>query len=373
MAEYIHQLTDWPRFTWDSAKLINELSEVSRQQGALLGKMRAFNLPSRREAMLKTLTEEIITSNAIEGEKLDPQSVRSSIARRLRLNVAGVSTKENRNVEGVVEMMLDATQHYDRPLTMDRLYEWHADLFPGVRTTADKFRVGAFRNSDSGEMQVVSGAIGKERIHYEAPAAEKLDEEMNTFVDWFNGDKEKDWILKAGIAHLWFVTIHPFEDGNGRIARAIAEMCLARSDKSAQRFYSMSAQILEEKSEYYRILEKSQKGALDITGWLSWFLSCLDRAIDKSEKLTEGAIEKESFWNELNAKNVAINDRQKKMLNKLLTGFNGKLTTTKWAKITDCSPRTALSDIELLVDAGVLEQDPGGGRSTSYSLRLHRE
>jgi Fic family protein len=331
--------------------------------------MKAFGFNTRQEVMLKALTEEVVKSSAIEGNVLNPNSVRSSIARRLRLKVAGVSSKEDRNVEGVVQMMLNATQKYEQPLTAERLFGWHAHLFSDVRTTADKFRVGVWRDDSEGPMRVVSGPIGKEKVHYIAPAASLLEKEMSQFLEWFNSGAQPDPLLKAAIAHFWFVGIHPFEDGNGRIARAIAEMCLARSDKSAQRFYSMSAQILEERNDYYRVLEDAQKGTLDITEWLSWFLGCLNRAIEKSEGLSEEAIKKESFWSGLSERNITINDRQKKVLNMLLSHFDGKLTTTKWAKITKCSQDTALLDIRALIEGGVLEQEAGGGRSTSYKLR----
>jgi Fic family protein len=366
---YIHQLTDWPRFTWRPEDLGVLPFDVRLRQGLLIGKMKAFGFNTRQEVMLKALTEEVVKSSAIEGNVLNPNSVRSSIARRLRLKVAGVSSKEDRNVEGVVQMMLNATQKYEQPLTAERLFGWHAHLFSDVRTTADKFRVGVWRDDSEGPMRVVSGPIGKEKVHYIAPAASLLEKEMSQFLEWFNSGAQPDPLLKAAIAHFWFVGIHPFEDGNGRIARAIAEMCLARSDKSAQRFYSMSAQILEERNDYYRVLEDAQKGTLDITEWLSWFLGCLNRAIEKSEGLSEEAIKKESFWSGLSERNITINDRQKKVLNMLLSHFDGKLTTTKWAKITKCSQDTALLDIRALIEGGVLEQEAGGGRSTSYKLR----
>jgi Fic family protein len=368
-ATYIHQLTDWPRFTWSSDKLGTLPYDVRLRQGMLIGKMKAFGFNERQEVMLKTLTDEVVKSSAIEGNVLDPNSVRSSIARRLRLKVAGISSKEDRNVEGVVQMMLDATQKYDNPLTAERLFDWHAEVFADVRTTADKFRVGVWRNDREGPMRVISGPIGKEKVHYIAPAASLLEKEMSRFLGWFNSDAQPDPLLKAAIAHFWFVSIHPFEDGNGRIARAIAEMCLARSDKSAQRFYSMSAQILEERNDYYRALENAQKGTLDITDWLFWFIGCLNRAIEKSEGLTAEAINKESFWRGISERRLAINDRQKKVLNMLFSNFEGKLTTTKWAKITKTSQDTALLDIRALIEAGILEQEAGGGRSTSYKLK----
>ena len=260
------------------------------------------------------------------------------------------------------------------PLTKERLFDWHAHLFPGVRRTTDKFRVGAWRDDSQGSMQVISGPIGRPKVHYVAPAASRLNAEMERFLGWFESTEQKDPLLKTAIAHLWFVTIHPFEDGNGRIARAIAEMCLARSDGSAQRFYSMSSQILEERKSYYEILEKTQSGSLDITEWLTWFLECLDRAIEQSNRITSSALEKESFWLNVKEKNVALNPRQKKVLNKLFSGFEGKLTRAKWMKLTKASSRTALRDIEDLIDLGVLEQEEAGGRSTSYRLKkLGRE
>src|SRR6202167_2615053 len=277
---YIHDLRDWPRFRWDSKALAPLLSEVRLRQGLLVGKMRGYGLASQWTATLKVLTEETIKSSAIEGVVLDPENVRSSLARRLGLEVGGLTAHKDRNVDGVVEMMLDATQKFSKPLTRERLFEWHAHLFPGVRTTLDKFRVGAWRDDSQGPMQVVSGPVGRHKVHYEAPTADRVESEMGTFLAWLDGDEQEDPLLKAGIAHLWFVTIHPFDDGNGRIARAIAELCLARSDGSPQRFYSMSSQILEERKAYYDILEKTQKGSLNITEWLIWFLGCLNRAIE---------------------------------------------------------------------------------------------
>jgi Fic family protein len=318
---------------------------------------------------LKVLTEETIKSSAIEGVVLDPGSVRSSIARKLGLDVAGLKERKDRNVDDVVEMMLDATQKFNEPLTEQRLFNWHAHLFPRVRTTADKFRVGAWRDDNQGPMQVVPGPIGRPKVYFVAPAAARLETEMGKFLKWFESDKQEVPILKAAIAHLWFVTIHPFEDGNGRIGRAIAEVCLARSDGSAQRFYSMSAQILEERKNYYEVLEKTQSGSLDITEWLTWFLECLDRTIEQSNRITGSPLEKESLWLNLKEKNVSLNHRQKKVLNKLFSGFEGKLTREKWVKLAKASSRTALRDIEELIELGVLEQEEAGGRSTSYRLR----
>ncbi len=366
---YIHELPDWPRFTWDSGAIAPLLSEVRLRQGLLLGRMKSYGFASQWTATLKVLTEETIKSSAIEGVVLDPESVRSSIAKKLGLDLAGLKVHKDRSVEGVVEMMVDATQRFEAPLTKERLFDWHAHLFPQVRRTTDKFRVGAWRDDSQGAMQVISGPIGRPKVHYVAPAANRLDAEMERFLGWFESNEQQDPLLKTAIAHLWFVTIHPFEDGNGRIARAIAEMCLARSDGSAQRFYSMSSQILEERKSYYEILEKTQSGSLDITEWLKWFLECLDRAIEHSNEITSGALAKEFFWQDLNKKNVSLNQRQKKVLNKLLGDFEGKLTREKWMKLTKASSRTALRDINELIELGILEQEEAGGRSTSYRLK----
>jgi len=366
---YIHELADWPKFTWDSGAIAPLLSEVRLRQGLLLGRMKSYGFASQWTATLKVLTEETIKSSAIEGVVLDPESVRSSIAKKLGLDMAGLKVHKDRSVEGVVEMMVDATQRFEGPLTKERLFDWHAHLFPGVRRTTDKFRVGAWRDDSQGSMQVISGPVGRPKVHYVAPAASHLDAEMERFLGWFESNEQKDPLLKTAIAHLWFVTVHPFEDGNGRIARAIAEMCLARSDGSAQRFYSMSSQILEERRSYYEILEKTQSGSLDITEWLKWFLECLDRAIEHSNEITSGALAKESFWQDLNKKNVSLSQRQKKVLNKLLGDFEGKLTREKWMKLTKASSRTALRDINELIELGILEQEEAGGRSTSYRLK----
>ncbi len=366
--KYIHELIDWPGFTWDAKTLAPLLSGVRLRQGLLLGKMRGYGFASQWTATLKVLTEETIKSSAIEGVVLDPENVRSSLARRLGLEVGGLKVHKDRYVDGVVEMMLDATQEFKEPLTKERLFDWHGHLFPGVHTTSDKFRIGAWRDDSQGPMQVVSGPIGRHKIHYVAPIARRVASEMGKFLKWLDGSEQQDPLLKAAIAHLWFVTIHPFEDGNGRIGRAIAEMCLARSDGSAQRFYSMSSQILEERKGYYDVLEKTQAGSLDITEWLTWFLGCLDRAIEQSSRISDSALEKELFWQDLKKRNLSPNDRQKKVLNKLFSGLEGKLTRDKWMKITKTSSRTALRDIEELIAAGVIEQEEAGGRSTSYRL-----
>jgi Fic family protein len=283
--------------------------------------------------------------------------------------VGGLKEHGDRNVEGVVEMTLDATQKFMETLTAERLFDWHGHLFPEVRTTAEQSRIGTWRDDSNGPMQVGSGPLGRQKIHYEAPAATRVAREMGAFLRWLDGDEQEDPLLKAAIAHLWFVTIHPFEDGNGRIGRAITEMCLARSDGSAQRFYSMSAKILEERSGYYDVLERTQAGTLDITEWLVWFLECLDRAIEQSNRISTSALEKDLLWRNLKKRGLPLNDRQKKVLNKLFSGFEGKLTRDKWTKITKASSRTALRDIEELIEMGVLEQEEAGGRSTSYRLR----
>jgi len=362
---YIHELKGWPGFRWDHARISARLVDVRHRQGRLIGRMEGLGFQLRAEAVLNTLTEDVIKSSEIEGEKLDRDQVRSSIARRLGLDIGGL-TPADRNVEGVVEMMLDATQGYDRPLTAKRLFDWHAALFPTGRSGMSRIRVGAWRDDKSGPMQVVSGAIGKERVHYEAPAAEDLRHEMKRFLEWFEEDRSTDLVLKSGVAHLWFVTIHPFDDGNGRIARAIADMVLARSERSPQRFYSMSAQIRQEGKAYYEILEATQKGKLDITPWLEWFLGCLGRAFDRAETILATVLEKARFWEKHAA--TIFNDRQRAIVNQLLNGFEGKLTSSKWAKLAKCSHDTALRDIEDLVGKGVLKKDAAGGRSTAYSL-----
>jgi len=365
MTGYIHELESWPRFKWSSQDLSEQLASVRHRQGRLLGRMEALGFELRAEAVLQTLTEDVLKSSEIEGEILDKEQVRSSIARRLGMDI-GALAPVDREVEGVVEMMLDATQNYQAPLTDERLFAWHAALFPTGRSGMTKIIVGAWRDEASGPMQVVSGPIGREKVHYEAPAAARLDGEMAGFIEWFNGAAPLDPVLKAALAHLWFVTIHPFEDGNGRIARAIADMILARSEGSPQRFYSMSAQIRLERKDYYAILERTQKGDLDITGWLQWFLGCLDRAFDGAEEILANVLRKTRFWEAMAGR--PLNERQRKVINRLLDGFEGKLTSSKWATLTKTSPDTALRDINDLVARGVLAKDEGGGRSTSYSL-----
>ncbi len=365
---YIHELPNWPKFRWDREKLGKQLASIRHQQGRLIGHMEALGFPLQQEAVLQTLTEDVVKSSEIEGEKLDAGQVRSSIARRLGMDVGGLEAAD-RHVEGVVEMMLDATRRYDQPLTAERLFGWHASLFPTGRSGMRKIRVGTWRDDSTGPMQVVSGPIGRERVHSEAPAAARLERETHVFLDWFKEDgtnADTDAVLKAGLAHLWFVTIHPFDDGNGRIARVIADLALARSEQSPRRFYSMSAQIQKERTAYYDILEQTQKGTMDVTLWMGWFLACLGRAIDGAQTTLAAVLSKARFWQALRA--VPINERQRLMLNRLLDGFEGKLTTSKWAKTAKCSSDTALRDILALVERGILVRNPEGGRSTSYAL-----
>lgn len=362
---YIHQQTEWPKLTWDRQALAEQLAAVRYRQGRLIGRMEALGFSLREEAMLQALTQEVIKSSEIEGEVLDREQVRSSLARRLGIEIAG-TVPADRNVEGVVEMMLDATQHSESPLTDQRLFGWQAALFPSGRTGIHPIAVGAWRTGAKGPMQVVSGAIGKENVHYEAPDARELSTEMALFLDWFNGSSDIDPVLKAAVAHFWFVTIHPFEDGNGRIARAIADLQLARADESPQRFYSMSAQIRKERTEYYAILEATQKGGLDITPWLKWFLSCLDRALLATNELLANVLTKARFRERYAG--VALNERQRLVLDRMLNGVEGKMTSSKWAKMAKCSQDTAGRDIQDLVEKGLLVREAAGGRSTSYVL-----
>ena len=366
MTTYIHEQPEWPQFRWDDKVLADQLAAVRHRQGRLVGRMEGLGFSLKGEAVLQTLTQDVLKSSEIEGEVLDPDQVRSSIARRLGVDIAGL-VQADRNVEGVVEMMLDATQKFDESLTDERLFSWHAALFPTGRSGMKRIRVGAWRDDGSGPMRVVSGPLGRERVHYQAPAAGRLDDEVKLFLEWLNAEHVGgDLVLKSGIAHLWFVSIHPFDDGNGRIARAIADMVLARSEGSSQRFYSMSAQIRQEREVYYEQLEAVQKGDLDITEWLRWYLDCLDSAIEGAEEILANVLTKARFWERHT--NVTFNDRQKDILMRLLGGFEGKLTTSKYAKIEKCSQDTALRDIKELLALNIVQQDTGGGRSTSYSL-----
>ena len=362
---YIWQSEQWPELRWDDTALAKLLTQVSREQGRLLGKMEGLGFDLRAEAHLRTLTEDVVKSSEIEGEKLEHDQVRSSIARRLGMDIAGLIPAD-RNVEGVVEMMIDATSEYAKPLTVQRLFDWHAALFPTGRSGMRTIKAGGWRADTDGPMQVVSGPVGREKVHYEAPPAPRVPEEMKKFLRWFAKPGDVDPLLAAGLAHLWFVTIHPFEDGNGRIARAIADMTLARSEQAGRRFYSMSAQIQHERTEYYDMLERTQKSSTDITRWQTWFLERLLRAIEDAHRMLSAVLTKARFWERF-AKEP-LNERQIKVLNRLLDGFDGKLTSSKWAKLTKSSQDTAYRDITDLVQRGALRKNESGGRSTSYSL-----
>jgi len=362
---YIYQHPTWPNFTWQHEHLEPLLGAVRHQQGRVLGHMEALGFSLQAEALLQTLTLEALKTSEIEGEMLPSEQVRSSLARRLGIPVAGLVPAERR-VEGVVEMLLDATQGFAHPVTAERLCDWQAALFPTGRSGLQRIQVGAWRTEARGPMQVVSGAIGREQVHFEAPEAEKVAAEMTRFLTWFNASTPLDAVLKAGVAHLWFVTIHPFEDGNGRVARALTELQLARADASAQRFYSLSAQMRLERSAYYAQLEAAQKGGLDITAWLEWFLACLSRALRATEQTLAKVLAKARFWEQHAA--FPFNTRQQRLLNQLLDGFEGKLTSSKWALIAKCSQDTATRDIQALLDQGILVKEAAGGRSTSYRL-----
>ena len=366
---YIHERKEWPEFKLDQVKLAPLLADVRHSQGRLLGRMESLGFQLREEATLQALTQDVVKTSEIEGEKLDAGQVRSSLARRMGIDI-GALPPIDRNVEGIVEVMLDATRKYDAPLTQERLFSWHAALFPTGRSGIRRIVVGAWRTKDSGDMQVVSGPIGKETVHYEAPSHDLLKKEMVRFIKWCNTVPDIDPVLKSALAHFWFVTIHPFEDGNGRIARAIADLMLARSEKSSQRFYSMSSQIQRERKDYYLVLEDCQKGTLDITQWMEWYLNCLKHAIGESENILAAVLAKAGFWKAHAGE--SFNDRQRKVINRLLDGFEGKLTSSKWAKLTKCSPDTALRDITALLDRKILKKDEAGGRSTSYELVLQK-
>lgn len=365
---YIHQLYEWPKFTWDSEILTPILTDLRFNQGKLLGKMGVLGFDLQSEAMLQTLTNDVVKSSEIEGEILNTDQVRSSIARRLGMEIAGLIPSD-RNIDGVVEMMLDATQHYNDSLDDERLFGWHSSLFPTGRSGMYRIVVGDWRkNTKDDPMRVVSGGMGREKVHFQAPDSDRIPKEMHFFLDWFNHNLDSDPIIKAGIAHLWFLTIHPFEDGNGRISRAITDLQLARADKSPQRFYSMSGQIRQERNQYYTILEKTQSRDLDITEWLKWFLECLDRAIGASDVILASVMRKAKLWTM--PVSQTFNDRQRLMLNKLLDGLKGNLTSSKWAKIAKCSQDTAIRDIQDLIGKGILIKDKAGGRSTNYLLTL---
>lgn len=362
---YIWQQNDWPHWTYDHRRLAPLLAQVHLAQGHLLGRMHDLGFDLRDQATLRILTEDVLKTSEIEGEKLNPDSVRSSIARRLGVDI-GALAPVDRYVDGMVGMVLDATQGHHMPLTAERLFGWHAAMFPTGYSGLSKIRVGQWRDDAQGPMQVVSGAVHRQKVHYEAPPAHRLEAEMGEFLNWFNVDNQDDPVVKAGLAHLWFVTVHPFEDGNGRIARAVGDMALSRAEKSPQRFYSLSAQIQRERKDYYDRLEATQKGDLDVTDWLEWFLTCLLRAIQGAGETLSQVLAKARFWQHWAG--TPLNDRQIKLLNKLLDGFEGKLTSSKWAAVAKCSHDTALRDITELLERGVLKKSEASGRSTSYEL-----
>jgi Fic family protein len=362
---YIHERHDWPQLTWDAGAFAELLGDLRYMQGIAVGRMAGFEFTTREEATLQTLTEEAVKTSEIEGMKLDASQVRSSLAARMGLEVWG-DLPDASKANGIVEIVLDATRKYDAPLTRERLFSWHAALFPAGRSGLQKITVGGWRTDASGPMQVVSGPYGRERVHYEAPPHDRLEQEMERFLEFFNSPSETDLVLRSAVAHFWFVTIHPFDDGNGRIARAIAEMVLARSERSPQRFYSMSSQIQRERSTYYDMLERCQRGSLAITPWIEWYLNCLKRAIAASECTLNTVLAKASFWK--SHASEPFNERQRVLLNRVLDGFEGKLTSTKWALLAKSSQDTALRDISDLVNRGILAKDAAGGRSTRYHL-----
>ena len=362
MTKYIYQYPSWNNFTWDENKIQVILGKVRYMQGKLLGQMSSLGFSIKEQTHLTNLTLDVLKSSEIEGEKLNEDQVRSSIARRLGMEYAGM-TPSGRDVEGVVEMMLDATQKCKDPLDEDRLFGWHAALFPGGRSGMYKIVTGRYRD---GEVQVVSGPFGKEKVHYQAPSPETVKKEMDQFLEWFNSDTPIDPVLKVAIAHFWFIIIHPFEDGNGRIARALSDMLLSRMDEAPYRYYSLSSQILVERKQYYEILQQSQHSDGEITAWLDWFLTCLNRSLESSQELILNVLHKTMFWEK--HKETDFNARQRLMLNKLLDGIDGKLRSSKWAKMAKCSADTALRDIKDLIQKGILEQEESGGRSTNYKL-----
>lgn len=362
MVKYIYEYDNWPDFTWNDSEINYTLGKVRHLQGKILGQMEALGFSVKEETTLSNLTMDVLKSSEIEGEWLNYEQVRSSIARRLGLDYAGMAIPD-RNVEGVVEMMLDASQRYKQPLNEERLFGWHAALFPTGWSGMHRIDAGGYRKE---RMQIVSGAMGKEKVHYEAPSHERIKGLMDTFLEWVNSKNNLDNVLKSAIAHFWFIIIHPFDDGNGRIARALSDMFLARSEDSSQRFYSLSNQILMERKDYYKMLQKVQHSKGDITEWIDWYLKCLYRALLSAEQLTERVLKKSVFWEE--HKETELNSRQRLMLNKLLDGFEGKLKSSKWAKISKCSEDTALRDIKDLIDKSILRKEQAGGRSTNYEL-----
>jgi Fic family protein len=362
---YIHLQEEWPAFSWDHEVLLPLLTRVRHKQGRVKGNMEVLGSQAQSEATWLNVSSDVLKSSEIEGELLNADQVRSSVARHLGLKMPGL-VKSDRNIDGVVEMMLDATQNFDKKITKERLCSWHSLLFPDGSNSVHKITVGKYRKGVRGPMQVVSGAAGRERVHFEAPDAKRLEQEMKFFMAWMNNWAAFDAVIASAVAHLWFVTIHPFDDGNGRIARALADMLLARSDQDTHRFYSMSAQIRSERKAYYEILEKTQKGNLDITEWLVWYLNCLDRALDATDARLKTVLKKTAFWDKHSR--TEVNERQRKVVNKLFDGFEGKLTSTKWAKMTKCSSDTALRDIQDLIKKKILKSDGSGGRSAGYVL-----
>ena len=362
---HIWQADDWPQWRYDLSALTGPLTDVSRAQGLLLGRLADVGMALRDQASLAALTEDVVKTSEIEGEVLNVQSVRSSIARRMGVDIGAVAPVD-RHVEGVVEMVLDATTRASAPLTAERLFGWHAALFPTGYSGMTRIAVGQWRTDAEGPMQVVSGHMGRRKVHFQAPSAEVLTAETDRFLAWANAETGEPMLIKAGLAHLWFVTLHPFDDGNGRIARAVGDLFLARADGSPQRFYSLSSQIQRERKDYYEVLERTQKGTVDVTGWLSWFLGTLGRAIVSSQTTLDAVLVRARFWQRWAGQ--SLNERQVKLLNRLLDDFDGKLTSSKWAVIAKCSPDTALRDITHLLDLGVLRKTPGGGRSTGYEL-----
>ncbi len=363
---YIHELSDWPKFHWSTESLLEQVASVRLKQGKLIGRVQSLGFIEQKKAILETITADVVKTSEIEGELLDADQVRSSIAKRLGLDI-GALKPPDRNVDGVVDMMMDVRDNYAEPLTCERLFRWHRDLFPHHNQGVVKMQVGVWRDDRESPMQVVSGPIGRERIHFQAPAANLLNDEIDAFLNWFERGAKTDPLIKAGLSHLWFITIHPFSDGNGRIARAIADLALARSEATEQRYYSMSAQIRLERNDYYNVLERTQKASMDVTTWLQWFLGCLERAVDGAQENLQTVLTKARYWQSW--KTIAINERQRKILNRILDGeFEGKLNNSKWVKINNCSSDTALRDITDLVHHRILVKEPGGGRKTSYTL-----
>jgi Fic family protein len=363
---YIWERPGWPDFEWDNGAVLKPLSEARLKQGRMMGAMMRLGFELKLEAQLQALTEDVLKTSEIEGELLDRTAVRSSLASRLGVPDAGVAPADRR-VDGVVAMMLDATTRFDEPLTAQRLFGWHAGLFPTGYSDIHQIAVGAWRNDARGPMQVISGPHGRRRVHFQAPPATALEREMQAFLRWFNGpSRELEPLIRAGLAHVWFVTIHPFGDGNGRIARAVADNALAYAERAPQRFYSMSSQIQRERKDYYAMLERTQKGGLDITPWLMWFLECFARAVDGAERTYGDVLRKADFWHAASAH--SLNERQRTVLNRFLDRFEGKLTAKKWSALAKCSPATANRDITELVDLGLLRRNPGGSKNTSYEV-----